>query len=147
MYSHLPSDGDDSHRASGQRTFKAGVALGAGVGLLVGAIVALALFPSHATSADESSSLVALPASASSLSQAQALWPLGRSALRGPNEFQVRGGPVYSTNPDAPIKLGINGFGRIGRQVARIAMDREDFILKHINSPMSPDYMKYLLEH
>merc|ERR1711988_37075 len=60
---------------------------------------------------------------------------------------QQRGGPVYSTNPDAPIKLGVNGFGRIGRQVARIAMDREDFVLKHINSPMSPEYMKYLLEH
>jgi len=55
--------------------------------------------------------------------------------------------PVRSTNPDAPIKLGINGFGRIGRQVARIAMDREDFVLKHINSPMSPEYMKYQLEH
>merc|ERR1719183_3211856 len=61
---------------------------------------------------------------------------------------QLRGpAPVRSTNPDAPIKLGINGFGRIGRQVARIAMDREDFVLKHINSPMSPEYMKYLLEH
>jgi glyceraldehyde 3-phosphate dehydrogenase len=48
---------------------------------------------------------------------------------------------------DAPIKLGINGFGRIGRQVARIAMDREDFALKHINSPISPEYMKYLMEH
>merc|ERR1719484_217386 len=57
------------------------------------------------------------------------------------------GVPQMSTNPDAPIKLGINGFGRIGRQVARIAMDREDFVLKHINSPMSPEYMKYLLEH
>merc|ERR1712226_663276 len=31
--------------------------------------------------------------------------------------------------------------------VARIAMDREDFVLKHINSPMSPEYMKYQLEH
>merc|ERR1712048_1052338 len=37
--------------------------------------------------------------------------------------------------------------GRIGRQVARIAMDREDFVVKHINSPMCPEYMKYLLEH
>merc|ERR1712193_434920 len=55
--------------------------------------------------------------------------------------------PEMSVNPDAPIKLGINGFGRIGRQVARIAMDREDFVLKHINSPMSPEYMKYQLEH
>ena len=51
------------------------------------------------------------------------------------------------TNPDAPIKLGVNGFGRIGRQVVRIAMDRDSFVLKHINSPMSPEYMKYLLEH
>merc|ERR1719156_187384 len=52
-----------------------------------------------------------------------------------------------SANPDAPIKLGVNGFGRIGRQVVRIAMDRESFVLKHINSPMAPEYMKYLLEH
>merc|ERR1719413_249773 len=62
--------------------------------------------------------------------------------------MQPRGSVITrATNPDAPIKLGINGFGRIGRQVARIAMDREDFVLKHINSPMSPEYMKYLLEH
>ena len=52
-----------------------------------------------------------------------------------------------SVNADAPIKLGVNGFGRIGRQVVRIAMDRDSFVLKHINSPMSPEYMKYLLEH
>ena len=48
---------------------------------------------------------------------------------------------------EGPIKLGVNGFGRIGRQVVRIALDRESFTLKHINSPMSPEYMKYLLEH
>merc|ERR1719327_1820801 len=52
-----------------------------------------------------------------------------------------------SLNADAPIKLGVNGFGRIGRQVVCIAMDREAFVLKHINSPMAPEYMKYLLEH
>jgi len=55
--------------------------------------------------------------------------------------------PMMSANPDAPIKLGVNGFGRIGRQVVRIAMERESFVLKHINSPMTPEYMKYLLEH
>merc|ERR1719388_599632 len=55
--------------------------------------------------------------------------------------------PQMSVNPDAPVKIGVNGFGRIGRQVARIAMQREDFILKHINSPMSPEYMKYQMEH
>ena len=36
--------------------------------------------------------------------------------------------PVMSTNADAPIKLGVNGFGRIGRQVVRIAMDRDSFV-------------------
>merc|ERR1719214_79710 len=55
--------------------------------------------------------------------------------------------PYMSSNPDAPVKLGINGFGRIGRQVARIAMDHPEFVIKHINSPMSPEYMKYQLEH
>lgn len=29
----------------------------------------------------------------------------------------------------------------------RIAVDRESFVLKHINSSMTPEYMKYLLEH
>jgi len=55
--------------------------------------------------------------------------------------------PIMSANTVAPIKSGVNGFGRIGRQVVRIAMERESFVLKHINSPMSPEYMKYLLEH
>merc|ERR1712216_890928 len=55
--------------------------------------------------------------------------------------------PQMSVNPDAPVKLGVNGFGRIGRQVVRIAMDHPEFVIKHINSPMSPEYMKYQLEH
>merc|ERR1719281_2334627 len=71
--------------------------------------------------------------------------PMALSAFRPQQQRSPTA--VYGTNPDAPIKLDINGFGRIGRQVARIAMDREDFILKHINSPMSPEYMKYQLEH
>merc|ERR1711871_1877181 len=55
--------------------------------------------------------------------------------------------PEMSLNPDAPVKLGVNGFGRIGRQVVRIAMEDPNFVVKHINSPMSPEYMKYQLEH
>merc|ERR1719380_294985 len=55
--------------------------------------------------------------------------------------------PQMSVNPDAPVKLGVNGFGRIGRQVVRIAMEHPEFVVKHINSPMAPEYMKYLLEH
>jgi len=141
MYTQFPSDGDDSHRGSGARIFKVGVALSAGVGLLLGAIVALSLFaPAHDASAAES--LVALPAS-------RFAGTAQRPNLLGARPWQAQRGAtqVHSTNPDAPIKLGINGFGRIGRQVARIAMDREDFVLKHINSPMSPEYMKYQLEH
>merc|ERR1712224_812462 len=30
---------------------------------------------------------------------------------------------------------------------AKDAMDHPEFVIKHINSPMSPEYMKYLLEH
>jgi len=55
--------------------------------------------------------------------------------------------PIKMGGAASPIKLGVNGFGRIGRQVVRIALDRDSFELKHINSPMAPEYMKYLLEH
>jgi len=150
MYSHFPTEGDDSHRASGARSFKVGVALGAGVGLLVGAVMALSLFPRTVNDASAAEDLIAFPAS-SAAQRSSLLGISGPSTFLLPQNFratQQRGpAPIYSTNPDAPIKLGINGFGRIGRQVARIAMDREDFVLKHINSPMSPEYMKYLLEH
>merc|ERR1719331_1576754 len=52
--------------------------------------------------------------------------------------------PVMMASGEGPIKLGVSG---IGRQVVRIAVERESFTLKHINSPMAPEYMKYLLEH
>jgi len=127
MYSQfLSADGDSSDRASGARFFKAVAQCFAG-GALIGALVAVTLYPQN-FSAAEPSSLMVMPGSAFS-------------------PVQQRNVRAMSTNPNAPIKLGINGFGRIGRQVARIAMDREDFVLKHINSPMSPEYMKYLLEH
>merc|ERR1719265_745513 len=64
-------------------------------------------------------------------------------AVRG----QRAGTPVMSTNPDAPIKVGVNGFGRIGRQVARIAMERDGFLLKHINGSKDPEYLKYLMNY
>merc|ERR1740138_1839121 len=56
-------------------------------------------------------------------------------------------GAINMASEAGPIKVGVNGFGRIGRQVVRIALDRDSFDLKHINSPMTPEYMKYLLEH
>ncbi|MBP3619787.1 MAG: type I glyceraldehyde-3-phosphate dehydrogenase [Clostridia bacterium] len=46
------------------------------------------------------------------------------------------------------IKLGINGFGRIGRLVLRIVSKRDDVEVVAINDPfLTVDYAKYLLEH
>merc|ERR1719421_2693810 len=142
MYSKF---GDDSHQASGTRFGKAAVALSAGVGLVVGFVVASSVFTTglHDTSAADSTNLLAMPTSVAQ--QRPSLFGRVAGPFRGAQP--QRDTRVMSTNPDAPIKLGINGFGRIGRQVMRIAMDREDFVVKHINSPMSPEYMKYQLEH
>ncbi|KAL8455255.1 hypothetical protein Emag_000925 [Eimeria magna] len=48
---------------------------------------------------------------------------------------------------DAPIRIGINGFGRIGRLVFRIASSRPDMAVTHINSSMSPEYLSYALKY
>ena len=45
------------------------------------------------------------------------------------------------------IKVGINGFGRIGRLVARIALASEDFEIKAINDLVPIDYLAYLLKN
>lgn len=45
-------------------------------------------------------------------------------------------------------KIGINGFGRIGRLMLRVILNRTDVECVAINDPfISPDYAKYLLEH
>lgn len=45
------------------------------------------------------------------------------------------------------IKVGINGFGRIGRLVFRAAMEQEDVEIVGINDLLSPDYMAYMLKY
>jgi glyceraldehyde 3-phosphate dehydrogenase len=46
------------------------------------------------------------------------------------------------------MKLGINGFGRIGRLVTRAALDNPDALVVAVNDPfLSPDYAAYLLKH
>ncbi|XP_057530441.1 glyceraldehyde-3-phosphate dehydrogenase, cytosolic-like [Amaranthus tricolor] len=46
------------------------------------------------------------------------------------------------------IKIGINGFGRIGRLVARIALQRDDVELLAVNDPfISTDYMTYMFKY
>ena len=46
------------------------------------------------------------------------------------------------------IKIGINGFGRIGRLVARVALLRDDIELVAVNDPfISTDYMTYMFKY
>jgi glyceraldehyde 3-phosphate dehydrogenase len=45
------------------------------------------------------------------------------------------------------IKVGINGFGRIGRMVFRAAMAREDIEIVGINDLLEPEYLAYMLKY
>lgn len=45
------------------------------------------------------------------------------------------------------IRIGINGFGRIGRLVCRIALDHCNVQIVAINSTVAPEYMAYLFKH
>lgn len=45
------------------------------------------------------------------------------------------------------IKIGINGFGRIGRIVFNAAVERKNIEIVGINDLISPDYMAYILKY
>ncbi|ESW23561.1 hypothetical protein PHAVU_004G057700 [Phaseolus vulgaris] len=46
------------------------------------------------------------------------------------------------------IKIGINGFGRIGRLVARVVLQRDDVELVAVNDPfITTDYMAYMFKY
>ncbi len=45
------------------------------------------------------------------------------------------------------IKVGINGFGRIGRMVFRAAAQRDDMEVVAINDLLDPDYLAYMLSY
>ena len=45
------------------------------------------------------------------------------------------------------IKVGINGFGRIGRLVFRLACERDDIEVVAINDLLDIDYMAYMLKY
>lgn len=45
------------------------------------------------------------------------------------------------------IKVGINGFGRIGRLVFRAGLDNENIEFVGINDMITPDYMAYMLKY
>ena len=46
------------------------------------------------------------------------------------------------------IKIGINGFGRIGRLTFRAALTHDDVEVVALNDPfMNPEYMAYMLKY
>jgi glyceraldehyde 3-phosphate dehydrogenase len=45
------------------------------------------------------------------------------------------------------IKVGINGFGRIGRMVFRVAAARDDMVIVGINDLLDVDYLAYMLKY
>jgi glyceraldehyde 3-phosphate dehydrogenase len=49
---------------------------------------------------------------------------------------------------EAQLRIGINGFGRIGRLVARVASEHPNVVLVAVNDPMlDPENMQYLFVH
>src|SRR6266581_5877939 len=44
-------------------------------------------------------------------------------------------------------KIGINGFGRIGRLAFRAAVNRKDIEIVGINDIVDPEYMAYMLQY
>ena len=46
-----------------------------------------------------------------------------------------------------PVRIAINGFGRIGRMVARIAMQRSDIEIVAVNDLVPPDNLAYLFQY
>lgn len=45
------------------------------------------------------------------------------------------------------IRIGINGFGRIGRMIFRAALERSDMEIAGINDLLDIDYIAYLIKH
>lgn len=45
------------------------------------------------------------------------------------------------------IRIGINGFGRIGRMAFRAAINRPEVEVVGINDLLEPDYMAYMLKY
>lgn len=56
----------------------------------------------------------------------------------------VSAGAAAKNVAPAKVRIGINGFGRFGRLVARVALERDDIELVAVNDPfISTDYMVF----
>ncbi|CDY26651.1 BnaA09g46260D [Brassica napus] len=61
--------------------------------------------------------------------------------------FSLSSSPI-SEMADKKIKIGINGFGRIGRLVARVILQRNDVELVAVNDPfITTEYMTYMFKY
>lgn len=68
---------------------------------------------------------------------------MGRGLARG-----VGAAKNVVTTPPSKVRIGINGFGRFGRLVARVALERDDIELVAVNDPfISTDYMAYMFTY
>jgi len=54
---------------------------------------------------------------------------------------------MSNSSHDSPIKVGLNGFGRIGRSVFRAALEHDGIEIVAVNDIMDADDMRYLLAH
>ena len=55
---------------------------------------------------------------------------------------------VAAAGDGEKIKVGINGFGRIGRLVMRAALQRDDIEVVAVNDPfVTADYMAYMFKY
>ncbi len=45
------------------------------------------------------------------------------------------------------VRIGINGFGRIGKLVFRLSLENPDVEVVHLNDKMDTDFIAYLLKH
>ncbi|CAM6088280.1 unnamed protein product [Calypogeia fissa] len=57
-------------------------------------------------------------------------------------------GSIEPSTVGGKVKVGINGFGRIGRLVARVILERDDIELVGINDPfIGTEYMVYMFKY
>ncbi|KAF8073224.1 GapC [Scenedesmus sp. PABB004] len=72
---------------------------------------------------------------------------VGTTTLRAPHRASRRAAVVVRAS-DAPVKVGINGFGRIGRLVLRQTLDRKDVQVVAVNDPfIEGEYMAYMFKY
>ncbi|KAK9803802.1 hypothetical protein WJX73_000933 [Symbiochloris irregularis] len=102
----------------------------------------------------KSSSTVKLPALHTTAQPIRAAPPAGINRRRGllqvVNTSTLDAPPKgeITSHDGAPIRVGINGFGRIGRLVLRSCMMRDDVVVVAVNDPfIGTDYMAYMLKY